>query len=654
MARTTAAGRRPARNAAAGSKARPKSRSGSATGKRSRRSAPRPGGLTGRLLRAGLLWSAVAGLWALVAVAGVLVWQAYKLPDIGDLDRYTRAGAVRMTGADGRMFASFGPIYGDPLTVAELPRHLVQAVIATEDRRFYDHPGIDPIGLARAAWTNLMAGRVVQGGSTLTQQLAKNVFLTADRSLERKLQELLLAFWLERNFSKDEILAIYLNRVYFGAGAYGVDAAARKYFGIPASRLGLAESALLAGLLKAPSRYNPAVAPERAGKRTSVVLANMVDAGYIDRDAARAAAGQPIAIAGPAGRGSGPRYFADWVYDSLPDFVGRPASDLEVITTLDPGLQAIAERAVSEGLAAARNADGLQAALVVLDPASGAVRALVGGRDYGDSQFNRAVQARRQPGSAFKPLVFLAALEAGWSPSDSIDDAPIRIAGWAPENIDGKFDGRITLAQALARSRNAATVRLQETVGRGRVRALAERFGLSGPLPEGPSLALGTGEASPLEVAGVYAAIANGGRAVLPFAVAGVRDREGRPLYERSGSGLSAVVSRRSAAALTDMLAGAVAAGTGKAARLDRPAAGKTGTTQDHRDAWFAGFTADLVAVVWVGRDDNAAMDKVTGGGLPADIWKRFMTASHKGWPERPLPGLREQQASLAGERQPR
>ena len=329
MARTTAAGRRPARNAAAGPKARSKSRSGPATGRRGRRSARRPGGLTGRLLRAGLLWSAVAGLWALVAVAGVLVWQAYRLPDIGDLDRYTRAGAVRLSGADGRMFASFGPIYGDPLTVAELPRHLVQAVIATEDRRFYDHPGIDPIGLVRAAWTNLMAGRVVQGGSTLTQQLAKNVFLTADRSLERKLQELLLAFWLEHNFSKDEILAIYLNRVYFGAGAYGVDAAARKYFGIPAGRLGLAESALLAGMLKAPSRYNPAVAPERAGKRTSVVLANMVDAGYIDRDTARAAAAQPIAIAGPAGRGAGPRYFADWVYDSLPDFVGRPASDLD-------------------------------------------------------------------------------------------------------------------------------------------------------------------------------------------------------------------------------------------------------------------------------------------------------------------------------------
>ena len=337
--------------------------------------------------------------------------------------------------------------------------------------------------------------------------------------------------------------------------------------------------------------------------------------------------------------------------ESLPLLVH---SDLEVVTTLDPGLQAIAERAVAEGLAAARNADGLQAALVVLDPATGAVRALVGGRDYGDSQFNRAVQARRQPGSAFKPLVFLAALEAGWSPSDSIDDAPIRIAGWAPENIDGKFDGRITLAQALARSRNAATVRLQEAVGRGRVRALAERLGLPGPLPEGPSLALGTGEASPLEVAGVYAGIANGGRAVLPFAVAEVRDRDGRSLYERSGSGLSAVVSRRSAAALTDMLAATVAAGTGKAARLDRPAAGKTGTTQDYRDAWFAGFTADLVAVVWVGRDDNVAMDKVTGGGLPADIWKRFMTASHQGWPARPLPGLRDQQATLVEERQPR
>ncbi|GHD38897.1 penicillin-binding protein 1A [Thalassobaculum fulvum] len=644
MTRTTAAGRRAAKPPGAGSRSGKAKRS-TAAGRPRRGRPPAARSLAGRVLRAGLLWSAVAGLWALVAVAGVLAWQAYRLPDIGDLDRYTRAGAVRLAGADGRMFASFGPIYGDPLTVDQLPKHLVQAVIATEDRRFYDHPGVDPIGLARAAWTNLMAGRVVQGGSTLTQQLAKNVFLTPDRSIERKIQELLLAFWLERTFGKDEILSIYLNRVYFGAGAYGVDAAARKYFGIPATRLDLSQSALLAGLLKAPSRYNPAVDPERAGRRTSVVLANMVDAGYIDQATARAAAARPIAIAGPAGRGSGPRYFADWVYDSLPDFIGRPSGDVEVATTLDPGLQAIAERAVDEGLAAARHGAGLQAALVALDPATGAVRAMVGGRSYGDSQFNRAVQARRQPGSAFKPVVYLAALEAGWAPSDPVDDAPIRIAGWAPENIDGKFDGRITLAQALARSRNAATVRLQEAVGRGRVRALADRLGLSGPLPDGPSLALGTAEANPLEIAGVYAAFANGGRAVFPFGVSAVRDRDGRALYERSGSGLPSVVSARSAAALTDMLAATIASGTGKAARLDRPAAGKTGTTQDYRDAWFAGYTADLVAVVWVGRDDAGAMDKVTGGGLPADVWKRFMAAAHKGWPARPLPGLRRSPA---------
>jgi len=638
MARTTVSGRRPAR----ASTTKAQLRQGA------RRARPTRG-LFGRILRFAALWSVVAGLWAVVAVGGLLVWHAYRLPDIGDLDRYSRAGAVRMVGADGRMFASFGPMHGDALGVDELPVHLIQAVVATEDRRFYHHFGVDPIGLARAAWTNLTAGRVVQGGSTLTQQLAKNVFLTADRSYERKIQELLLSFWLERNFSKDEILAIYLNRVYFGAGAYGVDAAARKYFGIPASRLGLAESALLAGMLKAPTRYNPAVAPELAGGRTSVVLANMVDAGFIDQAAARAAAALPIAIAGPAGRGVGPRYFADWVYDSLPDFVGRPASDLEVDTTLDPALQALAERAIAEGLAASRHGAGVQAALVALDPATGAVRALVGGRDYGRSQLNRAVQARRQPGSTFKPLVYLAALEAGWSPSDGIDDAPIRIGGWAPANIDGKFDGRISLAQALARSRNAATVRLQEQVGRSRVRVLAERLGLSGPLPDGPSLALGTGEASPLELAGVYAGIANGGRAVFPYAVAAVRDRDGRLLYTRAGSGLSEAASRRSAATLTAMLTGAINAGTGTAARLDRPAAGKTGTTQDYRDAWFAGFTADLVAVVWVGRDDNAPMDKVTGGGLPADIWKRFMAPAHQGWPVRPLPGI-DGQARLAGD----
>jgi penicillin-binding protein 1A len=335
-----------------------------------RRRAPSRG-LLRRLARTALIWSVVAGLWAMIAVGGLLAWQAYTLPDIRDLDRYTRSGAVRLADADGRMFASFGPLHGDPVTVDRLPPHLVQAVLATEDRRFYSHFGVDPIGLARAAWSNLRAGRVVQGGSTLTQQLAKNVFLTPDRSFERKIQELLLAFWLERNFTKDEILAIYLNRVYFGAGAYGVDAAARKYFGIPATRLGLAESALLAGQLKAPTRLNPAVAPERAGARASVVLAAMVEAGYIDRATARAAAAEPITLAGPAGRGDGARYLADAVRDSLPDFVGHPGTDLDVTTTLDPGLQALAERAVTEGLAAAPGGGaGLQAALVALDPAT--------------------------------------------------------------------------------------------------------------------------------------------------------------------------------------------------------------------------------------------------------------------------------------------
>ena len=608
-----------------------------------RGSARRGGGarrsLLGRLIRPLLKWGFLAAFWGGIVVAGILVWHAFQLPDITDLDRYTRPGSVRMTASEGGMFASYGPLHGDPVTVGEMSPHLPAAVIAIEDRRFPYHFGVDPIGLARAMAVNLWAGRVVQGGSTLTQQLAKNVFLTHDRSLSRKIQELLLAFWLEREFTKDEILSIYLNRVYFGAGAYGVDAAARKYFSKSARDLTLGEAALLAGMLKGPSRYSPAADPDLAQRRTAVVLNAMADIGYINPETARQVAADPYRLSGPVGRGAGHRYFSDWIYDQVPSFVGAVSDDLSVATTLDLRLQSLAEQAVRDGLARGGAMGVGQAALVALDPHTGAVRAMVGGADFQSSQFNRAVQALRQPGSLFKPVVFLAALEQGWQPGDLINDTPITVSGWSPGNFDGKYDGVITLTEALAESRNAATIRLQEMVGRGKVRDVARRLGFSDELTPGPSLGLGVDEMSPLDVAGIYATFANGGRPVTPHGIQEIRGRGGATLYRLSSSGLPSQFSGPAAATLTAMMMETVTGGTGHKAALDRPVAGKTGTSQNYRDAWFAGFTADLVAVVWIGNDNGAAMKKVTGGGLPAEIFHDFMEAAHAGLPRRALLG---------------
>lgn len=604
-----------------------------------RRGGTRRPSLVARLLRPLLKWGFLAAFWGAVLLGGFLAWHAYQLPDIHDLDRYTRPGSVSMAAAEGGLFASYGPLHGEPVTVAEMSPHLPAAVIAIEDRRFPDHFGVDPIGLARAMWVNLQAGRIVQGGSTLTQQLAKNVFLTHDRSVSRKVRELLLALWLENAFTKDEILSIYLNRVYFGAGAYGVDAAARKYFSKTARDLSLGEAALLAGMLKGPSRYSPAADAERARTRTAVVLGAMADIGYIDRETARTVAADPYRLRGPVGRGAGHRYFSDWIYDQVPSFVGTRSDDLAVATTLDLTLQTLAERAVREGLARGREAGAGQAALVALDPRTGAVRAMVGGASFRTSQFNRAVQALRQPGSVFKPVVFLAALEQGWRPGDLINDTPVTVSGWSPRNFDNRYAGVVTLTEALAESRNAATIRLQEHVGRGRVRDVARRLGFTEELTGGPSLGLGVDEMSPLDLAGLYASFANGGRPVTPHGIEEIRAGAGATLYRRATSGLPGQVSPQAAAGLTAMLTETVARGTGRNARLDRPVAGKTGTSQKHRDAWFAGYTADLVTVVWVGNDDGTPMRKVTGGGLPAEIFRDFMAAAHQGLPRRPLIG---------------
>lgn len=564
----------------------------------------------------------------MVGVGAVITYFAYQLPDVDDLAAFSRRPSIELRDSDGRVFATYGDHVGDVVRPESAPPHLVDAVLAIEDRRFYSHHGVDPLGLIRALYLNWQAGKLVAGGSTITQQVAKNVFLTNERTLARKVQEALLALWLEHRFTKDEILTIYLNRVYLGAGAYGMDAAARRYFGRRARDLSLYEAAILAGMLKAPSRLNPLADKEAAHERAKVVLGAMVEVGAITPETSAAALrDRDLGRGGPGGEG-GARYFADWITDELDSLVAYRDRDLIVQTTLDRRVQDAAEQALSTGLSAADPAARIgQGALVAMRD-DGRVLAVVGGRDYRTSPFNRATQARRQPGSVFKPVVYLAALEAGWQPDDHVLDAPITIRGWSPDNFLGRHRGEISLSRALAESVNTAAVRLSEQVGRANVVRMARRLGITAPLAAVPSIALGVAEVTVMEMTGAFATIANGGRGAWPYGIVEIRDRRGAVLYSRAGGGPGQTVSARATQALRRMMEGVVAWGTGKRAKLDRPAAGKTGTSQSFRDAWFIGFADSLVAGVWVGNDDGTPMRKVTGGTVPAEIWAAFMKSA--------------------------
>jgi penicillin-binding protein 1A len=576
----------------------------------------------------------------MVALTALVAWYAYDLPDIAQLEEAAgkRGPTVTVQAADGSVLAHYGDLYGIAVQLHEMPAHLPHAVLAVEDRRFYEHSGIDPRGVARALWDNIWAGGLRSGSSTISQQLAKNLFLSPERTLRRKVQEALLAFWLERRFGKDQILTIYLNRVYFGQGAYGVDAAARRYFGRPAQDVTVYESALLAGLLKAPSRYNPISNPQLADDRARLVLASMVEAGWLTaRQADRARAGGGVVHG--EGSGAQSRYAADWALERARDYIGYKGGDLVVATTIDPRLQLLAEQAVARNLAAARDRKASQAALVAMRP-DGAVIAMVGGRRYAESQFNRATQALRQPGSAFKLFVYLAAIEAGMRPRDTIEDRPVTVQGWTPRNARRAHRGPVSLREAAARSLNSVAVILSEAVGRGNVAATARRLGITSELRTDPALALGAYEVTLLELTAAYAVMANQGYGVWPYGVTEIRTGDGRILYRRSGGGPGRVVAQPDVAAINDMLTAAITWGTGKQAKLRRPAAGKTGTSQDSRDAWFIGYTPDLVAGVWFGNDDNSPMDRIGGGGYPALTWKAFMDPALAGVPPKPLPGV--------------
>ncbi|MSO54032.1 MAG: PBP1A family penicillin-binding protein [Rhodospirillales bacterium] len=586
--------------------------------------------------------AAQAAVWIAIVVLGFVTWAAVDLPDVDDAVKATRRPTVTILAADGQTIATFGDLYGRPIAVAELPRPLIQAVLSSEDRWFYSHLGLDPFGLARAAYVNFRAGRVVQGGSTITQQVAKVLFLSPERTFKRKVQELFLAFWLEAKFTKDEILTIYLNRVYLGAGTFGVEAASQRYFGVSAKEVSLHQAALLAGLVKAPSRYSPTNDPKLAAARAAQVLASMVDAGYLTFKAAARAGRTPLAAAVVGKRGERlAQHFADWIFESASDYVSGEGRDIVIATTLDMRLQRLAEDKVATLFAGpARAANVGEVALVALSP-DGAVKAMIGGRSYRDSQFNRATSAVRQPGSAFKPIVYLAALESGLTPQTRFDDAPITIGKWSPQNFDGTYMGPVTMDLALARSLNTVAVRIGESVGWPRIVQTAARLGITTPLDPTPALSLGASDVSPLELTQAFAAFANGGHGVWAYAVREIRDSAGRVVYRRGGTGAGRVVALEHVAQMNAMLGHALTEGTGRAATLGgRPAAGKTGTSTDFRDAWFVGYTADVVTGVWLGNDGNEPMKNVTGGGLPARLWREFMAGAHEGLPPRPLAGF--------------
>jgi penicillin-binding protein 1A len=587
-----------------------------------------------------IYWGAVLALWAIIAAIGTLVWIGIRLPPIQSLEIPKRPPSVLILGVNGATLATRGDMGGAAVPLSELPDYVPKAFIAIEDRRFYSHHGVDPRGIFRAVVADVIHRGASQGGSTITQQLAKNLFLTQERTVSRKLQEVALALWLEHKFFKAQILELYLNRVYFGSGAYGVEAAAQRYFGKSARQLTLAEAALLAGLVQSPSRLAPSHNPDGAERRARLVLAAMAEQKLIGDDAARIALAHPARAVKAAGAAS-VNYVADWVMDAVDDLVGRFDDDIVVETSIDPALQGAAEHALADTLAQKGEKLGVgEGALVAMTP-DGVVRALVGGKSYADSQFNRAIAAKRQPGSAFKPFVYLTALEHGLTPDTLREDAPIAVKGWKPENYEHEYFGPVTLTQALANSLNTVSVRLTLEFGPAAVTRTAYRMGITSVLEPNASIALGTSEVSPLELVSAYAPFANGGFGVSPHVIERVRAPDGKTLYARSAQILGRIVDPRYVAMMNTMLHETLVSGTAR--RADLPgwlAAGKTGTSQDFRDAWFIGYTSRLVTGIWLGNDDNSPTRKATGGGLPVEIWSRFMKVAHQGAAPTALPGL--------------
>nr|WP_051531079.1 PBP1A family penicillin-binding protein [Sphingomonas sp. URHD0057] len=565
----------------------------------------------------GLAYAAVLGLLALIVAVAVAT--AY-LPSYGTLTKRTNLGQmIRVRAANGQVLVAVGPSFGKWLPYDQIPPEMRAAMISTEDRRFRSHIGVDPIGIGRAISAAVVKNRRVSATSTITQQLARNIFLTNNRSFVRKVKEAVLALALERKFSKNQILELYLNRVYFGGGAYGIDAASRKFFGHGADHLSLGEAAIIAGLVKAPSNYSPTADIEAARTRSAVVLQTMAKNGFINPSDAAAVDPATVRIQQTTNNNS-VRYFTDWALPQLDTLIDETSDPIDVWTTLDPRMQVAADRAI-----AANSPPGTQGALVAIDR-DGAVRAMVGGKDYVDSIYNRATQAERQPGSAFKLFVYLAALESGMKPTDTIVDEPVTINGWSPRNSTRTNLGPVTLREAFSRSINTISAKIGAQLGFSTIADMARRFGISTPISTFPSMVLGTSDVRLIDMTRAFASVANKGVAVTPYAIRKVVTADGRQLYQHDSSEERVLVAPWVAAEMTDLLQSAVLTGTGRAAQIGRPVAGKTGTTQSNKDGWFVGFSSGLTTGVWMGRDDARMVRGLQGGTAPARAFHDFMT----------------------------
>ena len=565
------------------------------------------------------IYVALVSLLALIVAVAV----AYaNLPSYSDLSKRSDLGQmIRVRAANGQVLVNIGPSFGQWLRYEQIPPEMRAAMIAVEDKRFRSHLGVDPVGVARAAKVRVETGHWTQGGSTITQQLARNIFLTNSRTFGRKVKEGVLALAIERKFSKNQILELYLNRVYFGGGAYGIDAASRRFFGHSARTLSLGEAAIIAGLVKAPSNYSPTADVEAARDRSKVVLQTMVENGFVTPERAAGIDAAAIKIQ-PTTRQNSVRYFTDWALPQLDTLIDESSDPIEVWTTLDTGMQTAAERAI-----AANTPKSAQGALVAIDR-DGAVRAMIGGRDYVDSIYNRATQAERQPGSAFKLFVYLAALESGMKPSDTIVDEPVTIDGWTPRNSTRTYAGPVSLREAFARSINTVSAKIGAQLGFGAIADMARRFGISSNISTYPSMVLGTSDVRLIDMTRAFASVGNQGVSVSPYAIRKVVTADGKMLYQKEGEEGRVLVAPWVAAEMVDLLQSAVLTGTGRAAQIGRPVAGKTGTTSSNKDGWFIGFSSGLTTGVWMGRDDARAIAGLQGGTAPARAFHDFMVTA--------------------------
>ena len=577
---------------------------------------PASGRSTFKTVLKGLAYAALVGILGLIVA--VAVASAY-LPSYSDLTRRNDLGQmIRIRAANGAVLVSLGPSFGRWLPYDQIPAEMRAAMISTEDRRFRSHIGVDPIGLGRAVASAVVKGHRVSATSTITQQLARNIFLTNNRSYVRKIKEGILALALERKFSKEQILELYLNRVYFGGGAYGIDAASRRFFGHGADHLSLGEASIIAGLVKAPSNYSPTADIEAARSRSGVVIQTMVKNGFISQATADTVNPADVRIEKTTNNNS-VRYFTDWALPQLDQLIDQTTDPIDVWTTLDPGMQAAADRAIH-----ANAPDGTQGALVAIDR-DGAVRAMVGGKAYVDSIYNRATQATRQPGSAFKLFVYLAALESGMKPTDTIVDEPVTIDGWSPRNSTRTNLGPVTLREAFSRSINTISAKIGEQLGFSTIADMAKRFGITTPISTYPSMVLGSSEVRLIELTRAFASVENKGVALTPYAIRKVVTADGRLLYNHENDEGRVLVAPWVAAEMTDLLQSAVLSGTGSAAQIGRPVAGKTGTTTLNKDGWFIGFSSGLTTGVWMGRDDARTVAGLQGGTAPARAFHDFM-----------------------------